>query len=159
MTIIHASPPVADLVNPEPTAAKRLRAWLQDPLKGAKREAHGLDVARLVKHHTTHGAKVVRRGDFGVPIGIRGEPYERLRTEKVKAFLASELASNWEWTGDRITVEEGVYPYHDLDNVPDFGRRQYIVRSTFRYTGKVIRMEIDPAMTRPIRLGDKPFRE
>lgn len=159
MTLLHTSPPVADLVNPEPTAAKRLRAWLQDPLKGAKREAGGLDVASLLRHHTTHGAVVWRHGDFAVPIGLREEALARLKVAMVKRFLASELASNWEWTGARIQIYPGVYPYHDLDNIPDFGRRQYIVRSTFRYAGKPIRLEIDPAMTRPIRMGDTPFRQ
>lgn len=156
MTLLRTTPPLDATVNPEFTAAKRLRAFWRDMGAYAGRETRGLDVAAVRKKYAP-GVTHWREATFAVPLNTPAASYERRRNEAVKTFMEASVAQGWRWAGGRIRVNPGIYPSHDPDGVPDLGAREFIIGAAFRWGGKAQRLEIDPAWLKPVR-PEYPFK-
>lgn len=149
--LLRTQPRHPDLVNPEPTLAKHIRAWRgREP-----RVIPGLDPASLSVKYSKDGGYGPRmvEGTFPLPLGATTDEVERRCREALNRLVNAMAKRGFDLvTSQPPAFSSGRYPHHDLrDNVPVLDQRDYICRAWFRMRSpQPIRTELKPEWLRPI---------
>lgn len=152
--VLHTSPVLAPLDNPEMSGAKRLRQWFADKTPEPS-VLPGLDVAALQrKYHPDRGrAPRMLEGTFRVELGMRMDTFNRIRDDRVNRFVIEMNRRGWDLDlSQNIQVYPGIHPAIDLTTgKPMIGLREFVVRAWFKFRNpEVQRLELDPAWLKPI---------
>lgn len=157
MTVLHTSPVLPALDNPELSGAKRLRSWLSDKTPEASM-VPGLDIAALQrKYHPDRGrAPRMLEGTFRVELSMRIDTFNKIRDDRVNRFVIEMDRQGWDLdTSQNIQVYPGIHPAVDLTTGrPVIGLREFVVRAWFKYRNPIVqRVELDPAWLQPVYAG------
>jgi hypothetical protein len=76
--------------------------------------------------------------------------YERVRNEKIGAWVTWMQGQGWEWTGARVKVRASDIPAQDGDGalLPDEQVMEVTTTFVFRLA-RVVRVELDPVLLQP----------
>jgi hypothetical protein len=130
---------------------RRLEAWRN----GSPRVADVSPPLNLERLRARYGPRNLGQprpclGQFVVPRTTDWGTYERVRNQKITAWLQWMQGLGWEWTGDRVKVRPIDIPAQFEDGNPDPDSQVMEVTGTFRQrNGRVVRMELDPALLQP----------
>lgn len=159
--------PQPELLNPEPSAGKRVAKWNQNLdldrlgefVPTGPKDIPGVDAGQLQAKYGPHTAYWPREhlATFRAPIGATQGQYERIRHDSVRAWLEHMDREGWQFHPEhRIKIYPGVYPAFDLrDRIPLFDQREFQVIAWFhKRNPETIRHELDPLVTEPFRVRD-----
>lgn len=155
---------IAALVNPEPTASKRVRA-AQARMRQRKLLSAGddpivlpaLDIKRMQdQYHPQHGNKPrILTGTFRLPLHCPRPLVERAAKNAVTKFVQAMDKQGYDLvSGASMRVFPGMYPARDLlSGAALLDEREFMVQGSFRYRApKLIRTEIPPHWREPLVL-------
>ena len=132
----------------EPTALKRLREWFE---RGTRepRSSPPLDVERLRRRYgpeTAYAPKTVM-GTFTAPNDGTTTAFRHECARKIRLWLDEMARQGLDWTGQTITLRNGMTHPRSPFNEPIAGAREYIVATAFVERHPTItRLQIDPAL-------------
>lgn len=122
--------------------------------------AKGLDKAKLQAKYDPARETGVRllMAVYRVPIGASQEQIHEMDKKKVVKWIETMSKMGWDWVhGSQVETGEGVYPARDLDTgLPDFGKRERIIRTSFRKREiEIVKTELRPEVIRNLVVGER----
>ncbi len=150
MTLLRTRP----LTFPKPevsTGVRRLNAWK----RGNPRVADVSGPLDLPLLRAKYGPQNIGKprtclGQFNVPRTTDRAVYERVRNQKITAWMQWMQGRGWEWTGGRVKVRPSDIPAQLEDGTPDPDEQVMEVGATFVYRlARVVRVELDPVLLAP----------
>ncbi len=150
MTLIRGNP----LTFPKPEVSagvRRIDNWLRDTRPAADVSAPlNLPLLRAKYGPQNIGKPRTCLGQFNVPRTTDWGVYERVRNQKITAWMQWMQGRGWEWTGGRVTVRPSDIPAQREDGTPDPDEQVMEVAATFVYRlARVVRVELDPVLLQP----------
>jgi hypothetical protein len=151
----RAVPPA--LLDPEPTADKRVRAARHKRIAGTY---PALDAAALQrKYGAGANAKLTRVGVFRAPLGASWAQYRQIRDRAIQTYLKALEAMGYRLIPRRgaIRVDPGVYPaLHPATGVALLDQREFRVSvDCSAPTAEPVRIQLDPEDVEPTVLAPR----